>query len=87
MSFRKLVMWAEIITVHTRVQVADFCAVLGQATACLYLVMWRVGRNEQWPVENKVLGNLYRIELSNEHVRAQVRRRDIWIEHRSRRQR
>src|SRR2546427_9166762 len=31
--------------------VADFWAALGQAAACQYLVMWGVGRKEQWPVE------------------------------------
>src|ERR1700720_3541425 len=31
--------------------VADFWAALGQAAACQYLVMWGVGRKEQWRVE------------------------------------
>jgi hypothetical protein len=31
--------------------VADFWAALGQAAACLYLVMWGVGRKEQWRIK------------------------------------
>ena len=31
--------------------VADFWAAFGPAAACQYLVMWGVGRKEQWRVE------------------------------------
>src|SRR6266446_7844475 len=31
--------------------VADFWAALGQAAACKYLVMWGVGRKEQWRIK------------------------------------
>src|SRR6266498_4100268 len=41
--------------------VADFWAVLGQAAACLYSVMWGVGRKEQWRVEKLGDKNLRKV--------------------------
>jgi len=50
-----LPLWGTETSVRRR-----FCwAALGQAAACQYLVMWDVGRKEQWRVE-KLLADLIR---------------------------
>jgi hypothetical protein len=50
-----LPLWGTETSVRRR-----FCwAALGQAAACQYLLMWDVGRKEQWRVE-KLLADLIR---------------------------